>query len=334
MVTIHDIAKKTGFSISTVSKVLNNYSDISEKTRKAIFKAVNEMGYYPNSNARALSTKKSWTVGVVFDEDDIGMEHPFFNAVTESFKKSIGFHGYDLLFASNRIGNVPKTYLDHFRFRDVDGVIVINSVFKDEDVERLMLSDVPSVFIDLDSRHASGVYSDNQYGSELAVNYLLSLGHTRIAHIAGSQKLYAGVERKKGFIEAMNKSNINVNDDYIVDAGYFDYESGQEAMKKLLLCDPIPTAVYVSGDMMALGAICEINNAGLKVPDDISIIGFDDIQLARYTTPRLTTIRQDTQLIGKMAANLLLEQINDKKKCDMSVKIPVTLIERNSCRSL
>ncbi len=335
MATIYDIAKKTGYSVSTVSKVLNNYSDVGEKTKKIINEAVEELGYFPSSSARTLSTKRSWTIGVVFVEDSgIGMEHPFFNAVIESFKKMAEKEGYDLLFASSTIGKEPRSYLDHFLYRGVDGVAVVCSTLNTPDVQKLMESDLPSVVIDLDTRGVSVVFSDNLHGSELAVDYLYGFGHRKIAHIAGAEELYVGVQRLMGYICALHKNNLDVQKDYIVDGGYFTYEGGKKAMEKLLKLKEIPTAVYVAGDLMAIGAIAAIKEKGLKVPDDISIVGFDDIQLARYITPGLTTIRQDTKLIGKTAANLLIDQINSKKKQFMSVKIPVSLIERDSCRPI
>ncbi|GAE37384.1 LacI family DNA-binding transcriptional regulator [Halalkalibacter akibai] len=333
MTTIYDIAKKTGFSITTVSKVLNNYPDVADKTRKKIMEAVNEMGYFPSSSARTLSTKKSWSIGVVFDEES-GMQHPFFNAVIESFRKSVEKNGYDLLFASSKIGNDSKTYLDHFQYRGVDGVVVVSSNMNDPDVEKLMNSDIPSVVIDLDSRGASVVFSDNQYGSELAVDYLFSLGHRKIAHISGHQEGFVGVQRLVGYQNAMKKYNLEIPVQYIVNGGYFTYEGGQKAMNELLSLDERPTAVYVAGDLMALGAIEQIRQKGLEVPKDISIVGFDDIHFAQYTVPALTTIRQDTAQIGKTAANLLIEQISDKKKQYMSIKIPVSLVERKSCRPI
>ena len=332
MTTIYDIAKKTGFSITTVSKVLNNYTDVSDKTRKIINEAVSELGYFPSSSARTLSTKKSWSIGVVYvEESGIGIEHPFFNAVIESLKKSIEDRGYDLLFASKKIGTETKTYLDHFQYRGVDGVVVVCSIIDDPDVQMLINSDIPTVVIDLDLRGSSVVYSDNEYGSELAVNHLHSLGHRKIAHIAGHEDLYVGVQRKTGFISAMKKNNLPLKDEYLENGGYFTFEGGQEAMNRLLKLPEPPTAVYVAGDLMALGAIAEIRKNGLSVPEDISVVGFDDIRMARYTTPALTTIRQDTVHIGRTSANLLLDQINDKKKQFMSVKIPVTLIKRDSC---
>jgi LacI family transcriptional regulator len=335
MATIYDIAKKTGYSVSTVSKVLNNYSDVGEKTKKIINEAVEELGYFPSSSARTLSTKRSWTIGVVFVEDSgIGMEHPFFNAVIESFKKTAEKEGYDLLFASSTIGKESRSYLDHFLYRGVDGVAVVCSTLNTPDVQKLMESDLPSVVIDLDTRGVSVVFSDNLHGSELAVDYLYGLGHRKIAHIAGTDELYVGIQRLMGYNSALHKNNLDVQKNYIVDGGYFTYEGGKKAMEKLLKLKEIPTAVYVAGDLMAIGAIAAIKEIGLKVPEDISIVGFDDIQSARYITPGLTTIRQDTKLIGKTAANLLIDQINSKKKQFMSVKIPVSLIERDSCRPI
>lgn len=335
MTTIYDIAKKTGYSITTVSKVLNNYTDVSEKAKKIINEAVNELGYFPSSSARTLSTKKSWSIGVIFVEDSgIGMEHPFFNAVIESFKKSVEEHGYDLLFAARKVGSESKSYLDHFKYRDVDGVVVVCSALNDPEVDLLINSDLPTVVIDLDIRGCCAVYSDNVYGSELAVNYLYSLGHRKIAHISGDEALFVGVQRKNGFVEAMKNNNLELPDEYIVNGGYFTHEGGKGAMKQLLELKEPPTAVYVAGDLMALGAIREITEQGLKVPEDISVVGFDDIRMAQYTTPALTTIRQDTTLIGKTSANLLLEEINNNKKQFFSVKIPVTLVERASCRRI
>lgn len=335
MVTIYDIAKKTGYSISTVSKVLNNYSDVGDKAKKKISEAVEELGYYPSSSARTLSTKRSWTIGVVFAEDSgIGIEHPFFNAVIESFKKCAEKEGYDLLFASNNIGNEPKNYVDHFLYRGVDGVVVVCSTLNSPDLEKLVESDVPSVVIDLDMRGANVVYSDNLHGSELAVDYLHSLGHKKIAHLHGSKTLFVGEQRLEGFYSAMKKHNLTLPKEYVVDGGVFSYDGGKEAMEKILKLTDLPTAVYAAGDMMAIGAIAAIQEAGLNVPNDFSIIGFDDIEIGKYMTPGLTTIKQDTTLIGKTAANLLFEQINTMEKQLMSVKIPVKLIERTSCKAV
>ncbi|MCM3619000.1 LacI family transcriptional regulator [Sutcliffiella horikoshii] len=332
MTTIYDIAKKTGFSITTVSKVLNNYTDVSEKTKKKILKAVEEMGYYPNSHARSLMTKKSWTIGVVFMENlGVGIKHPFFNAVIESFKQRAEQFGYDMLFVSRNIINERKSYLDHFQHRGVDGVVVVCSISDDPEVKKLMESPLPTVIIDMHSSKSSVVYSDNSYGSVLAVDYLHSLGHRKIAHIYGHQETYAGTERLKGFIKALKKHGLDLPKSYFVNGGFFSLESGEQAMKELLSLEDPPTAVYAAGDNMAIGAMKAIREQGLSVPEDISVIGFDDIEIAKHIAPPLTTVKQDMDQIGSNAADLLLEQINEKKKISKAITIPVQLMIRESC---
>ncbi|WP_335869527.1 LacI family DNA-binding transcriptional regulator [Bacillus sp. 2205SS5-2] len=335
MVTIYDIAKKTGFSVTTVSKAINNYSDVSEKTKKLILEAVEEMKYFPNSSARTLTTKKSWTIGVIFVESlGIGIKHPFFNEVIESFKQSVEVFDYDLLFASRNLPKHNKSYLDHFRYRGVDGVVVVCSNVEDKQVQELMKDAIPSVVIDLNSQTSSVVFSDNVTGSQLAVDYLYSLGHRKIAHIAGHEKTFAGQQRLKGYIESMKSLSLDVQEEYIVNGDYFSQEGGYRAMKKLLKLESRPTAIYASSDSIAIGAIEAIKDIGLDVPHDFSIIGFDDIALAQHVSPSLTTIKQQTDIIGQKAADLLLQQINQKEKVIEQIQVPVKLMVRNSCKRI
>lgn len=335
MTTIYDIAKKTGFSITTVSRALNNYPDVGAKTKKLILEAVEEMGYYPNSIARSLTTKKSWTLGVIFIEDlGVGIKHPFFSAVIQSFKQHVEKVGYDLIFLSQNIGKEKKSYLDHAVHRGVDGVIIVCSNYDDKEVEKLMESKIPSVVIDLHSNKSSVVYSDNFAGSELAVEHLYSQGHRKIAHISGHESTFAGIERLRGFTETAKRLQLSVPSTYVVEGGFFSYEGGYDAMKSLLQLKERPTAVFAAGDMMAIGAMNAVCDSGLRVPDDISIVGFDDIQLAWYTTPKLTTIRQNTDLIGENAAKVLLNQIGEDNKVFSAVTIPVSLVNRESTKKI
>lgn len=332
LVTIYDIAKKTGYSVTTVSKAFNNYTDISSKTKQDILNAAKEMGYLPNANARTLTTRKSWTVGVLFAEVlNMGMRHPFFNAIIQSFKTEIEARGYDLLFITKDIGGKQLSYLDHCRMRGVDGVIIVCVDYQQKEVQELLNSDIPCVMIDLEKHEkALTVCSDNIMGSYKAVEYLYSIGHRRIAHIAGKEHTYPGDKRVEGYKIALNKLGIAKRDDYIIDGGYFTFEGGYKSMQKLISLDKPPTAVFVAGDMMAMGAIMAIKDAKLSVPKDISVIGFDDIDFARYNSPALTTIKQDKNLMGKVAADLLTDHILgaiDKT----SVMLPVELIIRESC---
>ncbi|GAA0287234.1 LacI family transcriptional regulator [Gracilibacillus halotolerans] len=335
MVTIYDVAKKTGYSITTVSRALNNYSDVSEKTKKVIVKTAEEMGYFPNSFARSLTMKKSFTLGVIFVEDlGVGMKHPFFSAVIEDFKRRVEKFGYDLIFINRYIGNEKKSYIDHAYYRGVDGIIVVCSNYDDPEVVKLIESPLPSVVLNVHTDKTNVVYSNNGHACELVMDHLFSLGHTKIAHIAGASDTFTGKERVNGYKLALDKYDIPFKDTYIVDGGYFSYEGGYEAMNRLLALDEVPTAVFASGDIMAMGAIKAIKDAGLTVPDDVSIVGFDDIELAKHITPSLTTIRQNTELIGKKAADLLINQINNKDEDYSAVMLPVELIVRESTQDI
>lgn len=335
MITIYDVAKRAGVSSTTVSKALNNYPDVSEKTRKAILDAAEEMGYMPNSHAQSLSTKKTWSIGVMFTEDnEVGMMHPFFNAVIESFRKHAEQEGYDLIFASRNLRNRDISYLEHFLYRGVDGIIIICSDQNDPQVVEIINSKIPIVVIDMHGINSSVVYSDNKTGGELAVDHLYSLGHRKIAHIAGYSDSFVGNARVTGFKEGLEKYGLPLHEGYLVDGGMFSIHEGKQAMEKLLGLKDRPTAVFIAGDHMAIGAMEAIKDKGLSVPDDISIIGFDDIEMAKYVTPKLTTIKQDTEAIGERAGQLLVSQMVQKKKEVKTEMIPVALVERESCQRI
>jgi DNA-binding LacI/PurR family transcriptional regulator len=332
LITLKDLAKKTGYSKTTISKVLNDYTDVSEKAREEILKAVEEMHYIPNSNARTLSKKKSWTIGILYLEAlGLGIKHPFFNAVLESFKKESESKGYDLMFISKGLGGKNIGYLDHCKIRSIDGLIIFRSI--DKEIKDLIESDIPCVVLDFDTDKASTVYSDNSRGSYIAVDYLHSLGHQKIAHIHGDENTFAGKQRKMGYEVALEKHGIPKREEYIVNGGYFSVESGYKAMQNLLQLEERPTAVYVAGDYMAIGAIKAIREYGLKVPDDISVIGFDDIDVSQFVTPSLTTIKQNTVLLGKKASKMLIDQIEDRSGITNRV-VPVELVVRESCKKV
>ncbi|BAM48248.1 LacI family transcriptional regulator [Amphibacillus xylanus NBRC 15112] len=337
--TIYDLARKTGYSITTVSRALNNNPGVSEKTKKLIIEEANRIGYYPNSIARSLTMKKSFTLGVIFTEDlGLGMKHPFFSAVIEGFKERAEKFGFDLVFLNRYIGNEKKSYIDHAYYRGVDGVIIVCSDFDDPEVLKLIESDLPNVVLDVYSHKTNVIYSNNLYGSELVIEHLYSLGHRKIAHIAETAGSFAGKERIKGYKLALDKYGIPINESYIESGSHFSYESGYTAMKKLLSLDDIPTAVFASSDTVAVGAIKAIRDAGLSVPDDISIVGFDDIELAQHITPALTTVCQNKELMGRRAADVLINQINQKDDEYTgeytAVVLPVELIVRESTKSI
>lgn len=331
MATIYDVAKSSGYSITTVSKVLNNYPNVSKKATEKVMTAVRDLGYIPYSSARTLATKKSNMIGVVFSEAmDVGITHPFFSEVIEEFKKQVELYHYDLLFVSRNIAS-HQNYHDHLRHRGVDGVVVLNLHSEDEELKVFENSDLPAVFIDTYIENSNVVYSDNNLGCSLAVDYLYNLGHRKIAHIAGNLITFTGEKRMEGFKKAVKQYNLDIPYDYHVDGGFFSYDGGRSAMLKLLAHPDRPTAVFVSGDEMAVGAIKAAKELGVRVPEDISIIGFDDIAIAKHLEPSLSTIKQDKKLIGRQAATLLLNEINNMPIINRENIIPVRLIKRNSC---
>ncbi|MEK3751131.1 LacI family DNA-binding transcriptional regulator [Paenibacillus sp. FSL E2-8871] len=332
MTTIYDIAKRTGYSPTTVSKAFNNYSDVREKTRQEIFRVAQEMGYLPNSHARTLTTKKSWTIGVLFVENTgFGIRHPFFSAVIESFKKVAVEKGYALMFISKDVGGKQSGYLENCRIRGVDGVVVFLSDYEDPYFRELLESDIPTVIMDFETSETHTVCSDNTTGAQLAVEYLASMGHRKIAHISGGMNTFPGKMRELGYKTAMKQQGFKVPKSYVVNGAFYSRESGYNAMLELLKLPERPTAVFASGDLLALGAIMAAKDSGLSVPMDISVMGYDDIDLAEYVTPALTTVRQDTELLGSQAADILLASIEGKVLDKEAILVPVEVVERESC---
>ncbi|MDQ0196217.1 LacI family DNA-binding transcriptional regulator [Paenibacillus wynnii] len=332
MTTIYDIAKKTGYSPTTVSKAFNNYSDVREKTRLDILRTAQEMGYVPNAHARTLTTKKSWTIGILFVESTgVGIRHPFFSAVIESFKQVAVAKGYDLMFISKDVGGKQSGYLENCRTRGVDGVVVFLSDYTDPYFQELLNSDIPTVIMDFETTQSHTVCSDNSAGALQAMEYLVSLGHRRIAHISGGMNTFPGRRRQLGYEKALDQWDLERQESYIVTGEFYTLESGYEAMKQLLELPERPTAVFASGDLLALGAIMAVKDSGLTVPGDISVMGYDDVDLARYVSPALTTVRQDTALLGSRAAEVLFDTINGSEKGLEALVLPTQVIVRDSC---
>lgn len=324
MVTIKDISKRSGFSVTTVSKALNNYSDISDATKKKILDLCDEMGYVPNLSARSLITQKSYTIGIIFEEvTGVGLQHPLFSKIMESFKNTVEAQGYDIMFLSKSMGQQRGSYLEHSKRKQVEGILVLCGEYNSDEMNALYKSDLPIIVVDFDTDLVSNITSNNIQGVEEAIKFLNDLGHTKIANIYGGEYLYIGGHRKFAFERAMNKYNLEIKDEYQVSGELFSKENGYEAMKKILSLEEQPTAVFCASDMLAIGAIQAIREAGKSVPEDYSIIGFDGIDVGQLISPRLTTIRQDSRRMGKIAGNSILQMINDKNKRRITEKFTV-----------
>jgi LacI family transcriptional regulator len=311
MVTIKDISKKSGVSVATVSKALNNYPDISLKTKDSIIKLAKEMGYVPNSSARSLKTHTSYTIGIIFEDiTNYGLQHPLFSKVLESYKKVVESKGYDIMFLAKNMGNQTGSYLQHSMRKQVDGILVLCEDFNSDEMIELYQSDIPTVVIDYAVPTAITITSNNNQGMEQGVRFLKDLGHKKIAHIYGDRHTYIGGQRKLSFEMSMRKYNLDLNDDYMVSGQYFSKENGYSAMQEIMQLEDQPTAVFCASDMLAIGAIQAIKDAGKSVPEDYSIVGFDGVDIGQMITPKLTTIRQDARKMGEIAARKTLQSLD------------------------
>ncbi|MFP4661602.1 MAG: LacI family DNA-binding transcriptional regulator [Halanaerobiales bacterium] len=336
MATIKDIARQANVSTTTVSRVINNYPDVSDKTREKIMKIIKENNYRPNSIARSLSTSKSNAIGIFFtDHFNSGLHHPFFREVIYGLEKALGEKGYDIVYFTNRHWGDSFSYLDKCQDRHVDGVALMGVLRDDPDLSKLLESDLPSVFVDIDivGKKASYVISDNISGAKKAVYYLHSLGHRRIAMIMGFNTTKTSRERFLGYQEALKELDLPYNPDWIYNGSYSE-EGGYQAIEKILNLDSRPTALFCQSDGMAIGAMRAIEDAGYKVPGDFSIIGFDDIEASRYVKPALTTMAQNKERMGSSVAALLINMIEKKGQANSPIVLPVELIERESCKKV
>ncbi|SEN30029.1 LacI family DNA-binding transcriptional regulator [Lihuaxuella thermophila] len=334
-VTIKDIARMAGVSRATVSKIINNYDDVSEVTRQKVLKIMEETGYRPTFSARSLSSQRSNLIAVVYaGKVNANFNHPFFVDVVNSFKKNIGFLGYDLLFFSNeKFQHSDENYLTRCKYFQVDGCLIISGEDIEPTIEELDQSHIPCIGVDipLKGNRSGYLMTDNYKVSAKVVEHFYLLGYRHIALISGKPDSAIANLRKEGFIQAMQQYGLTIHENWLLHGDFYE-ESGYCAMKELLKQKPYPQAVFAASDLMAFGAIRAIKEAGLRVPHDIAIVGCDDIVACRYSDPQLTTIRQDKEKIGKLAAYMLVDLIHDQIK-STSVMVEPELIVRGTCGS-
>jgi LacI family transcriptional regulator len=314
MVSLKDISAACGVSIATVSKALNNHSDISVETKEHIRKVANDLGYYPNSAAKALKTNRSYNIGVLFvDDAQSGLTHDFFANILDSFKRTAEAKGYDLTFINScKTRSNRMSYLAHCRYRDFDGICIACVNFYDPEVVELVRSDLPIVTVDHVFNNRTAVISDNVKGMHDLLAYVYEKGHRKIAYIHGLDSAVTH-SRLSSFFKTTDDLGIAIPDSYVKEAPYRStIETYQKTLELLDLPDP-PTCILYPDDFSAFGGINAISERGLSIPEDISICGYDGIRVAHHIEPQLTTIRQDTETIGKDAAEELIALIEHPK---------------------
>lgn len=314
MASMKDISKECGVSIATVSKALNNHADIGEETKAHIRRVAKEMGYFPNSSARALKTNRTYNIGVLFvDEAQSGLTHDYFSNVLDSFKRTVESKGYDITFINaHGSGRGSGSYLEHCRYRGFDGVVAACVNFYDPAVEELIKSDIPIVTIDHLFNNRIAVMSDNVKGMRDLLMYIYGQGHRKIAYIHGADSAVTR-SRLSSFYKTAEELGITIPDEYVREAAYRDTVStGRETLKLLDLPQP-PTCILYPDDFACFGGINAVKERGLRIPEDISLAGYDGIRIGRHIEPRLTTLWQDTAQIGAKAGECLIDLIERPK---------------------
>lgn len=314
MVSMKDIAAECGVSVATVSKALNNHKDIGEETKETIRKKAKELGYLPNLSARALKTNKTNNIGVLFaDASRSGLTHDYFANVLDQFRSAAEEKGYDITFLNcNKTRPGRMSYYEHSLYRGFDGVVIACIDFADPEVAELMKGKTPVVAIDYMTDLVNSVNSDNTQGMRDLTEYIVKdMGHRKVAYIYGDENSTTAVthNRLTSFLGTMEENGIQVPPEYIKQAAYRDIKAAAKYTEQLLALEDPPTCILYPDDFAAIGGLNVIHAHGLRIPEDISVAGYDGLDVAAQYEPRLTTVRQDTAIIGRMAADKLVEMI-------------------------
>lgn len=314
MVSMKDVAGVCGVSIATVSKALNGHKDIGEETKAHVRLVAKQMGYAPNSAAKILKTNRTYNLGVLFsDESQSGLTHDYFAHVLDSFKNAAEERGYDITFINScKSRSRRMSYLEHARYRRFDGVVIACVDFEDPEVGELVRSDIPVVTIDHLFHNRSTIVSDNVRGMRELVSYIYKMGHRKIAYIHGADSAVTQ-SRLSSFYKTCEELKLNIPASYIREAPYRNTQGAYTETGHLLELKKPPTCIIYPDDFACFGGMAAIQARGLKIPDDISVAGYDGIGIARNFEPKLATVIQDTKRLGSEAADKLISLIEHPK---------------------
>lgn len=328
MTTIREVAESAGVSYATVSHVINNTRVVSPETRARVMAAMAELNYRPNALARSLRQGKTNTIGLVLPDS----ANPFFAEVSRSIEEEAFNKGYSVFFCNTELDTQRELfYVDVLSKKQVDGIIFIAAGDQADSLDFLVQQNMPVVMIDrnVPNIEVDAVLTDHQLGGFLATRHLLDLGHTRIACIAGPSSITPSAERITGYRKALEESGIRFEESLVM-RGDYHAQTGMEITHSILRLDPRPTAIFALNDLMALGALRAAAEAGCSVPGDLALVGYDDLELAQFTNPPLTTIAQPKKEIGIQAVTLLVDRIAQKSRAPSRVVLPPELIVRRS----
>jgi LacI family transcriptional regulator len=330
---LEDIARKSGVSRSTVSRVINNHPNVSKKVRDHVQEVINQTGYQPHAAARALVSKRSWTCGLLLPRTvNSFFTDPYYPSLIQGIAQACTKQNYTFsLFLMGDKEDEKKMFQRISRRGFMDGILFQSDQMGDSLIDKLIQSEIPLVVLGRPVHNGKISYVDinNIESVESAVDYLASIGCKRIGTITGPLNTTVGIDRKKGYENSIKKHGFLI-DELLITGGNFTEESGYIGMKNLLPANP--DAIFAASDQMALGAVRAIKEKGLKIPNDISIIGFDDFPLPIPTDPSLTTVRQPIRDFGKEALNMLIDIVENGLEPARHVILKSELIIRNSTR--
>jgi LacI family transcriptional regulator len=330
-ITIKDIAKMANVSHTTVSRALNNSPFINEDTKRRIVEIANELNYVPNYNAKSLVLNKSYNIGLFFSTIHNGTSSSFFHEVIDGVSSVIRGN-YNLVIRG--IDDCKDfNYVSKKRF---DGIILVSQSESDNPfIYDTINKEIPLIVLnrEIEAHNIVNIVSSEKEGAYEATNFLIKSGHKEIAIIEGKIGFKSSIDRKDGFINALIDNKMQIKNEYFIDGNY-DVESGFSAMEKLLNLPKVPTAVFCSNDDMAVGAMKAIQKSGFSVPNDISIIGFDDNIFCNYVTPALTTVRKLSRKISIVGGQKLLEILDHSDTNGEKIYIDTELIIRDSVSKL
>lgn len=334
-VTIKDVAKLAKVAPSTVSRVIANNPRISEKTKKKVREAMDELGYHPNFIARSLASQSTQAIGLVMPSStDVVFQNPFFPTVLRGLSEGAHEKHYALYMTTGKTDNeILDGVTQMVQGGRVDGVVLLYSKIEDKVLMYLQERGIPFVVIGKPFKHVeeiTHVDNDNFRATKEVTEYLIQLGHDHIAFVGGNLNLVVTVERLLGYEKALREAGIPLNDDYIVHEEFLR-EGGQEAVRELLSLKVPPTALVVADDLMALGVLNTLDELGIRVPEDISIISFNNVLVSEMSRPPLTSVDINIFDLGFEAARSLIQKIENPKEPIKRIIIPHQIVKRFSC---
>jgi LacI family transcriptional regulator len=310
MATIRDVAKLAGVSPITVSRVINNTSYVSQETRERVEAAIDELGYVPNMLGPSLRLKKTMTLAAVISD----ITNPFWTDVTRGIEDIAQAHGYFVILCNtDESEDKQEQYLQMLLRRRIDGILLVPASSTPDSIRLIKKQNIPVVVLDrrVPDIDVDFVRADSETGAYELTKYLISLGHRQIAMLAGPQSVSTSIDRVNGFCRALNEIDLEMCDPMVF-WGSFTKEAGYEMAKKAIAATPPPTALFAANNFVAIGAIQALQEKNLRIPEDFSIVAFDDIPAAYSINPFLTAANQPSREMGKRATRLLLDRINGK----------------------